>query len=111
MAYLIFRPMRSEVREGKLNPALAPRRHREAVSGVANNAEEAAELSRKYLEPTKEGFDKPIIVRGGRERELAFEGDMQRIGADPDQVRDQWERAGIHLRDADGNVRPDKKVV
>ena len=111
MAYLIFKKMRSEVRAEKLNPALAPKRYQSHVSGIANSAEEAEELSRKYLEPTKEGFDKPIIVRGGRERELAFESDMQRIGTDPDQVRDQWERAGIHLRDADGNVRPDKKVV
>ena len=103
--YLIFRKMRSEVRAEKLNPALASPRYRGNIRGIANNAEEAFELARKYLEPTREGFDKPIMVRGGAEREQAFRDDMRRIGADPDRVRDNWEKAGIHLPDADGNIR------
>ena len=110
MTYLIFRKMRSEIRAEKLNPALVSRRYQGHVSGVANNAEEASELARQHLEPTQEGFDKPIMVRGGPEREQAFQDDMKRIGADPERVRDDWEKAGIHLRDADGNIRPEKKV-
>lgn len=111
MAYLIFRPMRSEVREGKLNPQRLPRRYQGIMSGVARNVEEAAELARKYLAPTEEGFDKPLLVRGGPERSQAFIDDMKRIGADPERVRDDWEKAGIHLRDADGNVRPERKII
>ena len=83
---LIFRKTRSEIREGKLNPALAPRRFQQQVSGVASCAEEASELARRYLEPTEQGFDKPILLASDSpEAKQATRDDRKRLGLPPEE--------------------------
>lgn len=89
MVYIIKREMGSERRERLFGRVSRSSRLIQTVSGHARNVEEAADVGRE-LEHTAEGFTKPLVVQGGRERRQAFEDDMQRLGRDPDEVDRQW---------------------